>query len=1548
MAGVRPSRREGNPYPGPKPFEAGDRSRFFGRDREAADLFSLLHSQQLVLLYAQSGAGKTSLLNAKLLPDLRDSGWNVLPVARLRGLIPKGFSLAGASNVYCLNTLLGWSEQDADATALSSETLSEFLARHREPLNEDGYAPSRVAVFDQLEELFAFYPEHWQQREGFLRQLAEAMDADRGFRVLLVLREDYLANLEPLAHVLPGRLRTRYRLERLGPAAAVQAVACPLEGTRVSFHKDEAHDVAQTLVDRLRTTRVRSRSGDEVDSPHEYLEPYIEPMQLQIVCQTLWNNLGTDVAVITEAHLHESADVDRALGIFYDAAIRLAVERTGVDEEDLRQWFSKTLITPAHTRGTAFRGPSETADIPNAAVDLLETEGLVRAEYRAGARWYEIPHDRFVDVIRTRNDMWWAQHMTEFRIGARGSYTPGDSHEAEVWHEVGRRVAFLKKSLAGAALAAVTMFLLTVWGLFERGNRQTAEDRSRAELLAVAARVDTEEDAERAVLLALEALSFEQRARTRPLPRFARFVGGALSRVGIGSGNQADGMGDPRAAITGVLEEALTRWPLPAVSGLHRDSLTTLAIAPTGRRIATVDHLGRAVLWGTLSGAPLDTLNDPSEPVRDVAFSPDGSRLAAGREDGSVTVWDEATGRVLLVLGEPPDTEESPLVSVAFSPDRGLLAGGRADGTLLLWDASTGDSIHARPEAHPGPIQDLAFSGDGSRLATAGSRGTVHIWDVTAGLVPRTAIQHGRPVHRVALDGQGARAFTVDDEGTAREWYLGVGNGPPFRVDAIPDVRALALAEDGAVVLGVARGRDVELFDTRVGLALQRIPGYGRDVADMAFVPDGRGIATIGRGGSVRVHASERILSRPLGSPEIVRIDLSEDGRYFTATNEAGAVELQDLELPTRRGIPLDHYSPVRDVSFARAENSSVATVGQDGIVRIWSVETGLLRDALEVPPGHGGDFQTVTYSPDGTSLAAAGNRGPVWIWNADGQSEARSLGPSQGLDVTALAYDPTGSRLAVGTADGALQLWDPNTLEFIRTVRPPGVDPVWSIDFASAGTSMAAAFGEAGAFVWDLTDADDAPARVLAGVQYAVQFAPDASWLAVGGNEGVRVWDFSSDSISTEVEGLTDPVSDLRVSGDGRALFIATFDGQVRVTSMHRSSETRPSWVLALRRLTGDECRTAYGNDCTESLSGALAIARSHAVEGDVGRALAEYRRALRGLELDVPTPDSAARALAASTLEERAWFLARRGDLEASARTLRPGEGLDPDRAWPTPDALRMAAGGGAAALGRNLALSGDTIEAIAAFAQAVSLDPTLELVPSLEARTIAVASLLGASGHLMASGDYDRADLRLQEAGAMAPESSTLAGAVQIRELLRVGELLVTGDELARGLEMLRRAIEFDASLALSAAQIVVDRGLELAQRDSIEQALFAYAGAEELAPDDGVDALAWNDLCWYGSLWNRAAQVQFACHRALEEVSADDFYYSSLRDSQGLANALLGDYVGAVADFQVFADSPYQDPAMKALRLQWIRALQSGRSPFTDEVLADLRRRDGLQD
>jgi hypothetical protein len=200
-----------NPYVGPRTFGREQSHLFFGREQEARDLLARVMSERLLLFYAQSGAGKSSLINARLIPGLQAEGFAVLPVGRVGGELPA--SNGHADNIY-LDNLMASLDQGQAPPQVEGVSLSDFLAHlvsedalhwEYQPAEEAtsgtngakvSATPQRfVMVIDQFEEIVTTYPERWQEREAFFRQLNQALLDDPKLWAVLTLREDYVAAL---------------------------------------------------------------------------------------------------------------------------------------------------------------------------------------------------------------------------------------------------------------------------------------------------------------------------------------------------------------------------------------------------------------------------------------------------------------------------------------------------------------------------------------------------------------------------------------------------------------------------------------------------------------------------------------------------------------------------------------------------------------------------------------------------------------------------------------------------------------------------------------------------------------------------------------------------------------------------------------------------------------------------------------------------------------------------------------------------------------------------------------------------------------------------------------------------------------------------------------------------------------------------------------------------------------------------------------------------------------------------------------------------------
>ncbi len=382
------------PYPGPRPFSIKESEFFCGREGEKADLRDLLLTYRAVLLYSQSGAGKSSLVSAGLLAPLDRSQW---VSGRVAGEYPD--KSLGPVNIHTYNLL---HSSNIGLTGPTPPTLAARLAR----VNSN---TPWFLVLDQFEEMFTACPERWKDRQQFFEEIAKLFVTDRQIHVLFVIREEYVAELDRFSSYLPDGFRIRYRLERLRKLEALEAIVKPAEQTEESNKSRRMQELAEPIVENLLQVPVENKDGSVIKVEGEY----VEPVHLQVVCRDLWSRLEN----ATEAN-HSTAlvDVDTALGNYYNNVLRKISRSNPWREYQLRRWFATSLVTRSGTRGIVFMNlrKGETEGIPNAQVEQLESEHLLRLAPRAGARWYELTHDRFISPIRLSNRAY--KHRWRFRL----------------------------------------------------------------------------------------------------------------------------------------------------------------------------------------------------------------------------------------------------------------------------------------------------------------------------------------------------------------------------------------------------------------------------------------------------------------------------------------------------------------------------------------------------------------------------------------------------------------------------------------------------------------------------------------------------------------------------------------------------------------------------------------------------------------------------------------------------------------------------------------------------------------------------------------------------------------------------------------------------------------------------------------------------------------------------------------------------------------------------------------------------------------------------
>jgi hypothetical protein len=659
-----------NPYVGPRTFTEEESNRFFGREREARELYSLVVSERLVLFYAQSGAGKSSLLNARIIPRLKENNFEVLPVGRVSGEIPEGVD--SVNNIFVFNLMAALDQKNTDPNLYANLELAEFLAAlvsddgqeyYFDPdllgrmENEEVFDDQSIFVLliDQFEEIITTHPGSWQDRDDFFRQLNEAMAADPSLWVVLTLREDFVAGLDPYAHLVFNNMRSRFYMQRMKAEAALEAVNKPMElyGNGRSF----APGVAEALVDNLR--QIRGEHGTS-----QQLGEFVEPVQLQVVCYQLWENLkDRPVGPITQRDLAELGNVDTALAQFYDQALADVVDSSKgtMSQRELRNWVESELITEAHTRGIVYRGNEKTAGLDNNYVHGLQSHFLLRSLQRAGSTWYELIHDRFVDPILQSNQAW---------RGQQGEILQA----AEVWHENERDPENLYKGFQ----------LVNAWSTY--GKREDLEPLVR-EFIDVSRDVRRKRIWRRFWYVGLGIII-----------AVALFLWWALKLEPFNTAVAFTPEGSTLIVTSYDADNAIYFYDFsdldnPIRKSDHEDYTAVVAVSPDGNTLATGSGDYTIRLWD------LNNLDQPSQvlgrydsnTVQFLAFSPDGQLLAsAGFYGSEIYLWDlNETNRSPQIL----DTEEfNNFALIEFSPDgQYLVAVDKKEG-VFLWELSNLDN----------------------------------------------------------------------------------------------------------------------------------------------------------------------------------------------------------------------------------------------------------------------------------------------------------------------------------------------------------------------------------------------------------------------------------------------------------------------------------------------------------------------------------------------------------------------------------------------------------------------------------------------------------------------------------------------------------------------------------------------------------------------------------------------------------------------------------------------------------------------------------------
>lgn len=476
-----------NPWLGLASYTEETRSFFHGRDEEAAELARRVQRKTLTILFGQSGHGKTSLLRAGLVPRLRREGH--CPVYVRIDYTPDSPAPAEQIKAAIFAATLVAGTWTRTGISRPGESLWEFL-HHRDDLLQDAAGRPLVPllIFDQFEEIFTLAQNDDAGRrraQAFLAELADLVEnrppaelearierdetdaaqfdfARADYRVLISLREDYLAHLESLKAGMPSVTQNRVRLARFTGAQALAAVMAPA-----------AHLVSEDVATQI----VRFVAGGA-----DLARAEVEPSLLSLVCRELnHGRLARGQREITADLLAGSRDT--ILSEFYERALQ--GQPAGV-----RRFIEDELLTDSGYRESVaeerVRKALLAAGAAPDALDLLVGRRLLRVEERLDVRRVELTHDVLCGVVKASRDV---RQERERREAVQRQLAETRAKEAEAQRALWR-ARMIAAACGVVALAAIG------GAVFGWVNQRRAE---RAEKLAQAAAERAGESAEQAV-----------------------------------------------------------------------------------------------------------------------------------------------------------------------------------------------------------------------------------------------------------------------------------------------------------------------------------------------------------------------------------------------------------------------------------------------------------------------------------------------------------------------------------------------------------------------------------------------------------------------------------------------------------------------------------------------------------------------------------------------------------------------------------------------------------------------------------------------------------------------------------------------------------------------------------------------------------------------------------------------------------------------------------------------------------------------------------------
>ncbi|MFE5631899.1 hypothetical protein [Streptomyces sp. NPDC056543] len=1196
-----PSQGDDCPYPGLRSFDTDEAERFFGRETLVHRVMERLElsvaDHRPLAVVAPSGAGKSSLLRAGLLPGLaqgRLPGSRHWPQLLLTPTAEPLAALAsGLARLTGVEPALVAEAMEAGSGRLAS------LVRERFDLSPDRRV---VLVVDQLEEVFTLCRDATARRR-FLDVLADltASGTPSGDEPPVALtvygvRADFYGACSAFPHLREALLERQVIVGPMSEDEVRRAVTSPAERDRLTV----TPEFVDTVLRDLRGATPRDEGAYEAGRlpllAHALRATWLERRGDTLTVDSYRDTGGIDGAV--------AATAEEEFGKLSPGAQRAArsmfldLVRIGDDVEVTRR---------RRTRADLLLAAADPEAVPDIAERFtrarLLTQGVDRQD---GTVTVEVTHEALLSAWpRLRRD--W------IGSGRSGQAVRQGVQEAAVaWERGGRRDTSVLYGGAKLELARdwaadappedltplITEFL-AVSGRQERRVR-----RFRVGAVAVVAAL--------AVLASgLAAYAFDQSGdavRERDNAIFDR-VSAEADRQRETNGALAaqldlvaHGMRPTDRLNTRLTAAATSVLPtsLPGDFG----AVPAVAFDPTAGRLATGGTSLR--FWDAKDPArPLPLADEPGAGkgihASALAYNAKGDLLARGGGDGSVQLLDASAPRRPVALSRIPDLARGLVASLQFSPDArtlavvtSVMAGSSTSGTVHLLDISDPRrprTVSTVVSVQKQSVMSVAFSHDGRTLAVTGGTGRpggdrrllVRLWDVSDPARPAALGgelgEHSVIVNKAVFSPVAPVLVTAGGDGRVRIWDVSDPRKPELSGTLFLNspANSLAFGPRGHMLATGDNAGNINIWNmgtpTQARTILPTLRAHSTIVAHLAFDPTGRTLVSGGGDGKVRLWRLPPGLAVLGGGQPAGAVALSGDGKLLAVASSL-YVSLFDLSDPTRLvyiGGLVRFRGGVNTLAFSTAPGGSppgnvLATGDSSGDVRLWDVSAPTRPAEIGTAlPGQWKPVSALAFDAGGETLFAAsmsldgGYAGGVRAWNVADPARPAVLGGELDREQMAINGLATASgRLYASEAYGDVRVWrtgegsDPDMVG-----RPLGAQAVISIDAHPRSPLVATAGADSRVRLWDVSRPASPKAvgdpLLTGGAGWSVGFSPDGTVLASGNDIGqVRLWNTSDPARATAygvpLTGHTYAVKALQYSPRGGVLVTGGQEGTVRL----------------------------------------------------------------------------------------------------------------------------------------------------------------------------------------------------------------------------------------------------------------------------------------------------------------------------------------------------------------------------------------------------------------